>query len=147
MRRLIKEGKTSGGRETAVVAAPQNAELFMRPRFSSHHETKSEIVLLRQPGSQSPSPKQTISIYTVFSRVNPPLCRNVLQCETLYLSCDIQFTKIERMVWGGRDLDLWTSSVHHWVFYQNMFFASLCIQMWVVTCQQKQSSPILPQYV
>lgn len=54
MRRQIKE------EETAVVAVPDEAELFMRPRFSPHYETKSDTELPRQPGSQSARPKQAI---------------------------------------------------------------------------------------
>lgn len=52
-RRQIKEGKTGRGRQTAVVAAPDKAELFMRP-IDSHYETTSESEPPRQPGSQSP---------------------------------------------------------------------------------------------
>lgn len=57
--RQIKERKM--GRESAVVAPADKAELFMRPRFSSHHETKTEIVLSRQldsPGQNKPPLRQ-----------------------------------------------------------------------------------------
>lgn len=109
-RRQIKEGKTGRGKETAVavVAAPDKAELFMRPRFCPHYDTKSEIVLPRQSHSQPVTLTKTNHQSLIQQHLqyihwsvlqgkssNTACWRNALQCDTLYLSNKPQ----EDVVW------------------------------------------------
>lgn len=106
--RQIKERKM--GRESAVVAPADKAELFMKPLLSPWNQDRDcAFQTTRQPWPKQTTSETTAS--TLCSSVNPvpqisnTACwRNALQHETLYLSNKPQ----EAVVWKDPDWE------EHW---------------------------------